>query len=116
MELGERAYREIWFFADLRGGNEHLGSRSHEEPDVWVNGFVIAHQRRRTRGVPLVELDADGNVIDDWFELTLDEAKNHGATRTHAEDEGLNWEPIPETDDVRAYIRKRLNAPKPPAQ
>jgi hypothetical protein len=113
MELGERGYHELWAFADLRGGHEYLTARSGVDglEDAWVHGLVIAHQRWKdgtTGGFLLVELDADGGVIDDWVERDFEEATAHGAARARAEDEGLSWEQVPDSEDVRGYIRKRL--------
>jgi hypothetical protein len=115
MELGKRGYKELWAFADLRGGREYLGARFRDGAleDAWVHGLVIAHQRWKdgtSGGFLLVELDADGGVIDDWVETDLEEAKRHGGALARAEDETVSWELIPESDDVRAYVRKRLHS------
>jgi hypothetical protein len=108
MELGDPGYRELWFFADLRGGNEYASARltdDHRLVETSVHGLVVARQS----GVfLLVELDANGDVIDDWVELDVDEAKSHAASMAGAEETGLEWEPVPDSDDVRAYIRRRL--------
>jgi hypothetical protein len=115
MELGERGYDELWAFADLRGGHEYLSARytQGDLEEVWAHGLAIAHQRQKdgTLGAfLLVELDADGGVIGDWFESDLEEAKQHGASLAGAESEGLSWEQVPDNSDVRAYIRKRLHS------
>jgi hypothetical protein len=76
-----------------------------------VYGLAIAHQRDedgRGGGFPLVEIDADGRVIDDWVEVGFEEAKEHGAARANAEAEGVAWEPIPHPEDPGKYIRGRL--------
>ena len=113
--LGDRGYDELWAFADLRG-NEYSSARLTDDglEDVWVSGLVIAHQRHKDGtlgGFLLVEIDADGGVIDDWVESELEEAKDHGAVLANAETEGLAWESVPDTDDVSAYIRRRLHSP-----
>ena len=115
MELGEHGYDELWAFADLRDGREYLSARFQGDDleDVWVHGLVIAHQRwkdGRSGGFLLVELDADGGVIDDWVESDLEGAKRHGGALARAEDEALSWEQVPDSNDVRAYIRKRLRS------
>jgi hypothetical protein len=115
VELGEPGYDELWAFADLRGGHEYLSARSSHSglEDAWVHGLAIAHQRHKDGSLGaflLVELDADGDVIDDWFESDLEEAKQHGAVRADAESAGLNWEQVPDNSNVRAYIRTRLRA------
>jgi hypothetical protein len=83
MQLGEPGYDELWAFADLRG-SEYASLRvtPTETEDAWVSGLVIAHQRHKDGShgsFLLVELDEDANVIGDWFEADLDEAKEHGA-------------------------------------
>lgn len=115
MELGELGYDELWAFVDLRGGHEYLGARliQGDLEDVWVHGLAIAHQRQKDGtlgGFLLVELDADGGVIDDWIHPDLEEAKQHGAGLAAAERDGLAWENVPDTADVRAYIRGRLHS------
>src|SRR2546423_60139 len=115
MELGEPGYDELWAFADLRG-HEYLSDRleGNRFEEVWVRALVIAHQRQKD-GSPgaflLVELDETAGVIDDWFESELEEAKEHGATMAEAV---LNWELVPDTNDIRAYIRRRLREPATP--
>jgi hypothetical protein len=118
-ELGEPPYREIWFFADLRGGNEYVSARMSSDgelTEIWVHGLAIAHQRQKD-GTPgsflLVELDANADVIEDWTELDVEEAKAHGSALGGAETVGLLWEPIPDSADVRSRIRQRLGTSKP---
>ena len=111
--LGDRGYDELWAFADLRG-NEYPGARLTDDglEDVWVSGLVIAHQRHKDGGrgsFLLVELDDEANIIGDWLWSKLDEAKEHGATRAQT---ALGWEPVPDTQDVAAYIRRRLREPR----
>ena len=113
MKLGDRGYHELWAFANLRGGREYAAARRRpdgEYEDVWVYGLVIAHLRERdgtSGGFLLVELDADGGVIDDWVETGFEEAKKHGAARADAEADGLPWEPVPDTNDLAKYVRTR---------
>src|SRR3954454_20639000 len=111
MGLGQPGYDELWAFADLRGGDEYLSARYREGDweEAWVHGLAVAHQRQRdgtTGGFLLVELDANGEVIDDWVETDLEGAKQHGASLAEAESSRLTWEPVPDTNDVQAYIRK----------
>jgi hypothetical protein len=113
MNLGDPGYRELWAFAHLRG-REYATARltpGGELEDVWVHGLAIVDQRFKggeSGGFLLLELDADGGVIDDWVESGLEEAKLHGAARADMEAEGLPWEPVPDADDVAKYIRARL--------
>jgi hypothetical protein len=116
VELGEPPHREIWFFADLRGGHEYMSGRPLAAEETPVHGLAIAHQRQSDGShgsFLLVELDADGDVIDDSVEGDLDEAKAHGEALADAETEGLRWEQVPDTRDVRQYIRQRLSTPPP---
>jgi hypothetical protein len=116
MSLGDPGYRELWAFADLRGGHEYATSRilpDGEYEDAWAHGLAIAHQRWKdgtSGGFLLVELDADGGVIDDWVEVGFEEAKEHGAVLANAEAEGLAWEGVPDTEDLAKYIRNRLRS------
>jgi hypothetical protein len=114
--LGEGGYDELWFFADLRGGHEYPSARlvGKELQDALTSGLVIAHQRHKdgSHGAfLLVELDQDGEVIDDWFHLDLEGAQAQAAARAGAETEGLTWEKIPDTDDVARYVRTLLRRP-----
>jgi len=109
VELGERPYDELWFLADLRG--KQYGSArqvADELHDAHVSALVIAHQRLKDGGrgsFLLVEVDTDAEVIDDWVEPDVEEAKAHGSALADGE---LVWTPIPDTEDVRAYIRSLL--------
>jgi hypothetical protein len=118
-ELGRPPYRELWLFADLRGGREYASARVLSDgslTETSVHGLVIAHQRQED-GTPgsflLVELDANGDVINDWVEHDVEEAKAHGAVMANAEAVGLAWESIPDSPAVRKYIRQRLATPTP---
>jgi hypothetical protein len=114
MQLGDSGYSELWAFADL-GGNKYATHR--ETPagneDVWVSALVIAHQRSKdgSQGAFLiVELDEDAGVIDDWFENNFEQAKTRGAVMAGRERDGLEWEAVPDTTDLRASIRARLRS------
>lgn len=114
MPLGEPGYDELWAFADLRG-REYASGRlvGDDIEEVRVAALVIAHQPRNDGaqgGFLLVELDEDAEVISDWVESTFDEAKEHGEARANREHEGLQWDSVPDTGDVRRYIRERLRS------
>jgi hypothetical protein len=111
VELGGPGYDESWFFADLRGKEYRSASIVGDDiQEEWVSALVIAHQRRRDGalgGFLLVEINEDAAVIDDWFHGEVDDAKAHGSELANEE---LAWQPVPDTDDIRGYVRGLLRA------
>ena len=118
--LGEPGYDELLFLAVLPVDQWYEEGRvapdgTHDE--VWVAALVIAKGGELiVDGAPsdssflLIEVDAEGGVIDDWIELSLAEAKQHGETLAGAEEVGLAWEPVSELPDASAYVRGRIVA------
>ena len=110
-------YSEIWFVADLRGGKEFRSAYETTGEAVWVHAVAIAHARQKDGSLGslfLVELDEDADFVGDWYVGDADDvagAQAQGADL--AEAEALTWEPIPDVDDVRRYVRRMLRRPLP---
>jgi hypothetical protein len=47
MELGDPGFRELWFFADLRGGNEYMSARWNHEAGSHDDTMCASASRRR---------------------------------------------------------------------
>ena len=118
--LGDPGYDELLLIAVLSVDQWYEESRVLPDgtlDEAWVAALVIAKGGELVvDGVPsdssflLISVDAEGDVIDDWVELTVEEAKQHGAVWASAEETGLTWESIGALPDAAAYVRSRIVA------
>ncbi len=98
-------YDQLLACADLRGGNEYetefVTADGNSERAV-VAALVVApmHSSKGANVSLLAEIDRKGNVIQDWFDVEPVKAMNKWP--------GIEWKPIPATEDAAEYVRQLL--------
>ena len=98
-------YDQLLAFADLRGGNEY--ETEFVAPDGSSQKAVVAavvvapmDSSKRANLSLLIEINREGNVIQDWFDVEPVKAMHRWP--------GVEWKPIPATEDAAEYVRRLL--------